>query len=228
MQPPSVTSRTTVVQRRYTYRNLRKRGRSGAAPRYHDIITRRRRATGDFQRSLLSIPLFSRRVASLRQQSDADAYAETEEGWQYPARGRCHPDRRAAGSSGSRDSAKHEKTQALPASARAAAITPPPRGGASGGGSGGIGSGSSSKKRPSRAFHCRKAELLPAVFDCLDSGDWRERVKGLEEVYHLGNNDKIAAGKELAHYRRQPSMQTHSQWATILSSHINIIGRSAG
>ena len=30
--------------------------------------------------------------------------------------------------------------------------------------------------------HCREAELLPAVYDRLESGDWRERLKGLEEV----------------------------------------------
>ncbi|CAN0006954.1 unnamed protein product, partial [Laminaria digitata] len=41
--------------------------------------------------------------------------------------------------------------------------------------------GNGVKRRP-KAYFCREAELLPAVFAKLDSGDWRERVKGLEEV----------------------------------------------
>lgn len=48
----------------------------------------------------------------------------------------------------------------------------------------------SSMKRPKA---CREAELLPGVFAHLDSGDWRERLSGLEEV----NSSKIAGPWEL-------------------------------
>lgn len=36
-------------------------------------------------------------------------------------------------------------------------------------------------KRP-KAVYCREADSLPSVFDALDSSDWRERIRGLEEV----------------------------------------------
>eukprot|EP00904_Undaria_pinnatifida_P006296 jgi/Undpi1/2797/HiC_scaffold_14.g06174.m1 len=42
--------------------------------------------------------------------------------------------------------------------------------------------GAGARKRSSKAFFCREAELLPGVFANLDSSDWRERVKGLDEI----------------------------------------------
>eukprot|EP00752_Nemacystus_decipiens_P014589 g12992.t1 len=72
------------------------------------------------------------------------------------------------------------KGRGLPAAARAA-TKPPPRRNSSGNGGG----GGSVKRRPNKVSHCREAELLPEVFARLDSGDWRERLKGLEEATTL-------------------------------------------
>lgn len=106
------------------------------------------------------------------QESGADSSTDTN----Y----RHHPDRRAAVGSndGSSQYAAQQKRQGLPAAARGADKRSLRRSSGSGGGGG----GGSAKRRPNRVLQGREAELLPAVYARLDSGDWRERLKGLEEV----------------------------------------------
>lgn len=95
-----------------------------------------------------------------------DSSTDTEE--------RYRPERRArAGSNDGSQHATRHKRQGLQAAARAANKTSPRRDSRGGG---------RVKRRPNKVLHCRQAELLPAVYARLDSGDWRERLKGLHEV----------------------------------------------
>ncbi|CAM9098373.1 unnamed protein product [Ectocarpus sp. 4 AP-2014] len=121
----------------------------------------------------------------------ADTAREDQRQRQQDGGARCHPRlQRGAGD-------PNDKTT-TPTSVRAPSISSPGRGG-TGERSGG-GRSSVAKRRSSKAkvFHCREAELLPEVYARLDSGDWKERLKGLEEATSLleehGNN-LHAAGK---------------------------------
>ena len=117
-------------------------------------------------------------AGTLRQQSDADTSTDdTEE-----AEHRHRSERQALAAATAPRSKCHTPTSAMErqrrltaAAARAASTRSLPAGGGGGG-------GGSAKRRPIKVVHCREAELLPAVYARLDSGDWRERVKGLEEV----------------------------------------------
>lgn len=119
-------------------------------------------------------------MASLRQypaEGRADAAREEQRQRQQDVAARYHP-RQQRGAGGPIDNNTPTTTPT-----RGASISSPGRGGiGERGGSGGR--GSSAKRRSSKAkvFHCREAELLPEVYARLDSGDWRERLKGLEEV----------------------------------------------
>lgn len=117
--------------------------------------------------SLPATALLSPSCVTFQQQSGADTSTDTE--------GLDHSERRAAagGNDGSQHAAQ-KKRHGL-----AGAKTAQQRGSSGGGGGGTV------KRRPNKVVHCREAELLPAVYARLDSGDWRERLKGLEEVRQL-------------------------------------------
>ncbi|CAM9143750.1 unnamed protein product [Ectocarpus fasciculatus] len=122
----------------------------------------------------------------------ADAAREEQRQRQQDVAARYHP-RQQRGAGGPIDNTPTTTPK------RVASISSPGRGGiGERGGSGGR--GSSAKRRSSKAkvFHCREAELLPEVYARLDSGDWRERLKGLEEATSLlkEHGDNLhAAGK---------------------------------
>lgn len=79
------------------------------------------------------------------------------------------------------------------------------------------------KRRPNKVFHCREAELLPAVYARLDSGDWRERLKGLEEVKKGG---VCANTSELC---LQPSLSTHTNNGNVtITVHTGSAGERRG
>lgn len=102
-----------------------------------------------------------------QQESGVDSSTDTEDRYHPPDR------RAAAGSNDGSQLGTTRQRQGLPAATRAASKTSTRRGG---------GGGGSAKRRPHKVLHCREAELLPAVYARLDSADWRERMKGLEEV----------------------------------------------
>lgn len=161
---------------------LKKPARHGFGDVLETGTTHRAMVSKGAAKKVLSQPLLNNPpTASLRQhpaECRADTAREEQRQRQKDAAARCHP-RRERGAGDPNDNTTTTTTTPV----GAASISSPGRGGIGERG-GSSGRSSSAKRRSSKAkvFHCREAELLPEVYARLDSGDWRERLKGLEEV----------------------------------------------